>query len=246
MTKQMVLKKIEAIGLTEPEAAVYLAALETGTAPASEIARTAGLNRVTTYGLLMRLKSRGAIAVSSRGKAQVFTAADPEHFIADARQRADDLAGVLPQLLAMAGNHPVRPKVRVFEGIEGVQAAYRESLAAKSEILNYANSQNIRAHWPTYDADYVRVRADQKIFLRGLAPDDVQGRRVKAGDADFHRETRLLPKKHFWVENEIKIWDDKFLIASFEPQVFAVIIESPPMVETQRQIFGIAWEYAGK
>ena len=242
----MLLKKVEGIGLSAQESRVYLAALESGIAPASKIATEAGLNRVTTYGLLMRLKERGFVTVATRQRTQVFTALDPEHFIAEARQRSDELAGVLPQLLALAGNHPVRPRVRVFEDIDGVKSAYRETLTAASEILNYANSKNIRAHWPDYDDEYVRLRSEKKIFLRGLAPDDLQGRRVQGGDGEFHRATRLLPKKLFWVENEIKIWDNKFLIATFEPQPVAIVIESEPIVATQRQIFEIAWEYAKK
>ncbi|MCF7812556.1 hypothetical protein K9M59_03095 [Candidatus Gracilibacteria bacterium] len=237
-----IIKKLIDTGLSQNEAIVYLSSLENGTAPASSIAETAGLNRVTTYSVLERLLEEGLMAVSQRKGTKHFTALSPDILIEEIQRRAENLNRSLPLLKSLMGGQEDRPLVRFFKGLEGVQNAYWETLESRTQMLNYANSKNIRDHWPDYDQEYVLERKKKKIFLRGLAPEDLQGKKVQEKDAEYFRETRLLPKKHFWVENEINIYDDKFFIASFDPEPFAIIIQSQTVADTQRQIFEIAWE----
>ncbi len=239
-----IVKQLTDIGLSEKESQVYLAALESGTAPVSTIAEVANLNRVTTYGLLQDLLFQGLVTLIEKRGVQHFSAMNPEIFVEDVQRRADTLAESLPFLKSLMGTQESRPVVRFFDGLEGVKKAYLETLRSKTEILDYANSKNIRVHWPEYDQEYVSLRKKKQIFLRGICPDDAYGKRVLAEDKKYFRLTRLLPQKHFWVENEIKIFDDKLFIASFEPQTFAILIQSQTVADTQRQIFEIAWTFA--
>ncbi len=244
MDKNILISKLKAIGFTENEARIYLAALESNESPASHIAESADMNRVSAYSILKKLRRKGVVSVVEKKKTQLFTAVAPEIFVEDVKRKADSLEESLPLLKALMGAEVFHPAVRYFEGIDAVKKAYSMTLDSKTEILNYANSKNIRLHWPEYDSEYVLQRKLHKIFLKGIAPDDAEGRKVKEMDHLYYRETRLLEKKHFKVENEIKIFDDKLFIASFEPVTFAIIIESRPVADTQRQIFEISWSFA--
>ena len=246
MHKSLLIEKLRAIGLSLNEARVYLASLEGNTSPVSAIAGTAGMNRVSTHSILKRLLSRGLVVMSQQDGVTCYSATAPELFVKDVQAKAIDLQKSLPLLKALTNNHRDQPTVRFFEGDTGVKQAYHETLVATTEILNYSNSRDLRTYWPEYDEEYVVKRSMQKIFLRGLAPDDSQGRKVQATDEKYYRETRLLDKKHFAAENEINIYDDKFFIASFEPSPFAIIIESQAVADTQRQIFEIAWSFSDK
>ena len=57
----MLEKELEKIGLTEKEAAVYLALLKLGPTTALKIARETGIKRPTVYTTLDALKGRGLV-----------------------------------------------------------------------------------------------------------------------------------------------------------------------------------------
>lgn len=233
------------IGLNDKEAAVYLATLELGNAPASEIASKAKLNRVTTYDILNKLLHRGYISRSSKNKTKLFSATDPDTIREDLKQKYNNFKTALPKLRRLHGN-TTHPHIRYYEGLEGIKKIYLDTLSAKTEILNYADSKSIRTFWPDYDEEYVNQRVKRKIYLRGISPLDEYGQAVVAQNHKSHREIRLVPPTEFSFQNEINIYDDKVSIISFgHDEILGMIIESPEIADTQRAIFMMAWSFAG-
>ncbi|MFH0769830.1 MAG: helix-turn-helix domain-containing protein [Candidatus Peregrinibacteria bacterium] len=237
---------LRSVGLDPKEAALYLAGLELHSAPASEYAKAAGMNRITAYNTLEGLARRGTVTVTKKARAKWYSPVLPEQLAIEARKNADALARVLPELRSMQGGGGRRPVVRFFEGWEGLRSVYEDTLTAKSELLNFANSAVVRRFWPDYDGEYVVERVRRGIYLRGIAPDDEAGRKVHGEDRKRKREIRLVPVKDFDFGNEINIYDHKVAICSFgsPEKMFAVIIESKEVAETQRQIFEMAWRFA--
>lgn len=243
---------LEAAGLSDREAELYLAGLQLGSAPASEYAKVTDLNRITAYNTLEELVARGLFTLVKKPSGKWYAPVAPESVAVEARKNAEAVARALPELRALQGSHYRKPHVRFFEGWEGVRRVYEDTLTAKSELLNYANSALVRRHWPLYDDEYVAERVKRGIFLRGLAPDDDAGRQVHGEDRKRRREIRLVPAKDFDFGNEINIYDHKVAICSFDSglkgdsDMFGIIIESKEVAETQKQIFEMAWRYAGK
>lgn len=234
------------IGLSEKESRVYLATLEIGPSPASEIALRAKLNRVTTYDILEKLIEQGFILNHAKNKIRLYHAIDPDTVRQNIRQHYLDFKGALPELRRLNGTTYI-PRIRYYEGIEGVKKVYTDTLNSKTEILNYADSKSIREHWPSYDNDYVKERVKRHIYLRGIAPLDEQGKKVAAENEKNHREIRLVKAGPYSFSNEINIYDDKVSIISFgKKEVVGLIIESAEISSTQRAIFMMAWEFAGQ
>lgn len=241
---------LQAVGLDAAEAQLYLAGLQLGSAPASEYAKMTGLNRITSYNLLETMVRRGHFTMMKKMRAKWYAPVAPEYLSLEARKSADALERVLPELRSMQGSAYRRPHVRFFEGLEGVRHVYDDTLTAETELLNFANSAVVRRFWPSYDEEYVNERVKRGVRLRGIAPDDATGRRVHGEDTQKLREIRLVPASDFDFTNEINIYDHKVAICSFESgmkgdaDMFAVIIESREVANTQRQIFEMAWRYA--
>lgn len=232
--------------MSEKEAKVYLACLELGSSTVAEIAQKAKINRVTTYDILEKLMQKGMVNSMQKKGGRYFDATDPQIISSDMKRRAGDFKNALPDLKRLRGD-AIHPRIRYFEGLDGIKAIYEDTLSSKTEILNYANSKEIRDHWPAYDAEYVAKRVKKKIWLRGIAPLDEHGKWVKEHDKENHREIRLVPSGEFTFTNEINIYDNKVAIISYKDvPLIGMVIESSEIANTQRDIFKMAWEFAGK
>lgn len=239
---------IQSAGLDQNEAELYLAGLQLGSAPASEYAKRARLNRITAYNTLEGMVRKGHFTMERKMRAKWYAPVAPEYLAIESRKNADALERALPELRSLQGAKHRSPHIRFFEGWEGVQKVYEDTLTANDELLNFANSAVVREHWPAYDQDYVEERVKRGVHLRGIAPDDAAGRKVHGEDKQRLREIRLVPAKEFDFQNEINIYDSKVAICSFGSgqDLFGVIIESKEVAETQKQIFEMAWRYAGR
>lgn len=246
------LKILSGAGLTDREAELYLAGLRLGSAAASFYAKAIGENRITAYNALEMLVHRGLFTVERTTRGKCYAPIAPEYLSVEVRKNADAVERALPELRSLRGAHYRQPHIRFFQGWEGVRRVYEDTLTAHSEILNFANSAVVRAHWPQYDSEYVAQRVKRGIHLRGIAPSDEAGQRVHGEDRRKKREIRLVSAKEFDFTNEINIYDHKVAICSFvegrqsSDEMFGVIIESKEVAETQRQIFEMAWRYGGK
>jgi HTH-type transcriptional regulator, sugar sensing transcriptional regulator len=251
MSKDL-LHVLRSAGLDDKEAPLYLAGLQLGSAPASEYAKSTGLNRITSYNTLEGLVKRGMFTVEKKVRGKAYAPVAPEHLAVEVRKNAEAVQRMLPELRSLQGSTYRKPHVRFFDGWDGVRRVYEDTLTAKSELLNFANSAVVRKFWPEYDEEYVAQRVKRGIHLRGIAPDDAAGRQVHGEDRKKLREIRLVSAKEFDFTNEINIYDSKVAICSFSSskkggeEVFGVIIESKEVAETQRQIFEMAWGFAGK
>ncbi|MDD3861470.1 MAG: hypothetical protein PHP74_01090, partial [Candidatus Gracilibacteria bacterium] len=196
-----------------------------------------------TYDILEKLKTRGLVSYFTKKKISYFTALSPEVVVDQFEKKTNDLRSALPEFKRLSGetNHP---RIRYFEGIEGIKAIYSDSLSSKTEILNFSNSSEIRKIWPTYDDDYVEKRAKKKIFLRGICLKDHEGEIVKSEDKKYFREMCLVDPTKFDFTNEINIYDDKVSIISFKTELIGMIIESIEIANSQRAIFNMCWQFS--
>ena len=231
------------IGFTDKEAKIYLACLELGTGTVVELSRKSGITRGSTYDILEEMLDKGYVSKILKDKHMIFTAVDPEVLKKRYQDSLRDFELALPELKGLFHKHS-RPRVRYFEGIDGIKRVYEDTLTSTTEILNYANSKSIRTYWPMYDEEYVKQRVKKNIFLKGIAPDDESGQKVKKEDKKCLRETRLLSSKDFQFTNEINIYDNKVAITSFGEELIGIIIESQEIAHTQRDIFKMAWAFA--
>ncbi|MBD3330188.1 hypothetical protein GF354_01500 [Candidatus Peregrinibacteria bacterium] len=230
------------LGLNLKEAKVYLACIENGTAPVSTIASTAKINRVTTYDILDKLKKKGLVSHFTKNKVKYFNGTDPDILLEEFEKRTNDLRTAIPKFKQLTGE-TAHPRVRYFEGLEGIKSIYTDTLTAKTEILNYSNSKEIREIWPNYDKEYVAKRAEKRIFLKGICPDDAIGQKVHREDEKYFRRMQLIPESQLNITNEINIYDDKVAIISFKDELIGMIIESTEIANSQRAIFNMCWNH---
>ena len=234
-------------GLKPQEAKVYLASLKLGQATVGRLAETADVQRTFVYDIVRDLSERGLMSqIEIRGKLH-FSPVSLEQFQKIQENKLKKFAEILPELKALEKTTGDRPRVRFFEGKEGIRFALEDTLNQPNggEILAYATAEGFYQQDEEYALDYIQRRVAKKIFAKTIAPDNSENRWYTAQDKQHLRQTRLVNQKSYPFTNEIDIYGNKVTIMSLQGELLAVIIESKSIASTQRAIFELAWRGAG-
>lgn len=249
---------LEKIGLSHKDADVYLACLELGTQPASVIAKKAGLKRPTTYLILEGLVKKGLVSEYTGSNVKYFTSVAPEYLLHYVEKRRRELTShqreleqFLPQFQSLSNPYSLNPKVRFYEGMNGVERVMNDTLSEKELLRSYStiDAWFARPDTKEYILWYGRQRViEKKIPLRCICPDTPVSRKYLEGDypeIQTHSELskfRWLPKDIQLFSNEINIYENKVAIVCLgKNELLGVIIESAGIAETQKSIFEVAW-----
>jgi len=148
------------MNFSEKEADVYLGLLELGKGTVSVIARKAGLNRTTGYHILDSLSAKGLVSVSGSEPLQEYVAESPERITELLQKKFDEYQNYLKQAketvpqLKSFHNISDRPKVRFYEGKQGLIDVYEDTLTSHEPLRAYANFEDMHKALPDYFPSY--------------------------------------------------------------------------------------------
>jgi sugar-specific transcriptional regulator TrmB len=241
--------KLTDIGLSEKEAGVYISLLELGRGTVSQICRGANINRTTGYDILDSLSAKGLVIISGKEPKQEYSAESPENlsrFITkDIKQKHEALKkteDLIPQLKSIH-NMTDRPRVRFYEGIEGLIEVYEDTLTSHEPIRAYATVDDMHAALPNYFPKYYKRRAGNGISIRAIIPKTEIGLERGTHDKEEARESAFVPADKFYFSPEINIYDNKVMIASLREKL-GIIIESAEIADAMKKIYELAWAEA--
>lgn len=244
--------KLIEFGLSDKEANVYLAMLELGPSSVQDIAKKAGVNRATTYVMIEMLKRRGLMSSVDRGKKTFFAAESPEHLLGIVseemrviEEKKKRLENLMPQFMGLFNSIEHKPKVRFFEGEEGIRAC-REAQIEMAQV-----GQVVRT-FLHYDKDIVEVaKIDQEKRIK-LSSGPYHGRGLYSIDPGVEMplfgknvEMRRVPDSIPSFRGELNVYQTFILIGTTKPLPMGVIIESEELAGLCRSLFDLAWMAAG-
>jgi sugar-specific transcriptional regulator TrmB len=252
MTKELNTKLkniLRSAGFSDKETGVYFALLELGKGTVSQIARKAGINRTTGYDILDNLVAKGVVSISGKEPKQEYVAESPtaitEHVLREIENKKEalkEIEKIVPELSSMH-NKAGRPKVLFYEGKEGLQKVYEDTLSSHEEILAYASVEDIQPTLPHYFPEYYKRRAKKGIPIRAIFPESPEARERASLDVEEIRQSRIVPAEKFGFHPEINIYDNKVMIASWREQL-GIIIESAEIADAMKKIYELAWAEA--
>ena len=133
-----------------------------------------------------------------------------------------------------------RPKVRFYEGVNGLKDVYEDTLTSHEEILAYANVDQMHQTLTGYFPKYYERRTEKNISIRAIIPNSPVGRNRASEDKKEKRETELVPIEKYNFSPEINIYDNKVMIASWREKL-GIIIESAEIADAMKKIYELAW-----
>ncbi|MEK7655939.1 MAG: helix-turn-helix domain-containing protein [Patescibacteria group bacterium] len=241
--------KLLEFGMSDKETNVYLAMLELGPASVQDIAKKAGVNRATTYVMLETLKRRGLMSSVERGKKTVFAPESPEHLLflmKDEIYRTEEkkkrLETVLPNLMALFRAVEDKPKVRYFEGEEGVKAG-REAMM---ELTRGTAAGRVFIH---YDRNMIELAQYNEETRHKLSTSVARAKVLYSIDDGLKVPTFAKNVEARQIENdaapfhgECDIFDKFIVVATTRTRPIAVIIESEDIAGLFKSFFDLLWK----
>lgn len=241
---------IKNIGFSDKEAKVYLALLELGEAPVQQIAEKAGVNRATTYVILESLMKRGVASKVEKGKKTYFAAENPAALLRlfrmqekEIQEKAGEFKRTLPELEALYNLAEEKPRVRYFEGKDGL-------LAMQEDFLT-SGVKKLFAIYSADELDTIFTEEERKHYIERRQAQGISVRSIYTKIGGPYRsptpaERKFVPKEQFPFSSDITIYGNRVAIATLRGKLISVIIESKEIADTLRLIFELAWSGAGK
>lgn len=196
------------------------------------------------YDVLEALKQKGLASQIKKSKKTLFSAEDPRSLEQTLDEKKHRLQVMLPELLSLANFLDNKPRIRFYEGTEGIKEVYKDTLRYPDlELLAWVAEEAIEAFDEKFLNDYyLPRRVEKKIWVRAIAPDVPYMQQYKGQDIPSLRKTRLLDAARFPLDVEINLYGrNKIGIMSFSEKI-GLIIESERIFRTLESIFEAQWE----
>ena len=230
-------------GFSEKEAKVYLALLELGEGNIAKITQKSGIKRATVYLEIEALKNKGYVSLVKRKGRNIYLAENPLRIEEHLREKTENISKLMPELLSIANAMDHKPKVRYFEGVEGIKDVYKDTLQYKgTEILGWYSDDRIDHFDKSFILDYyMQKRIANKIPLRMFAVQSTFMNSMNEKDPKHLRQMKIIKSDQFFFSAEINLYSkDKIAIIAHRENI-ALIIESKKIYDTLKSIFEIMW-----
>lgn len=239
-----IVRALSELGLHETEARFYVAALELGGAPMRDVAEKAGISRTNAYDVFQRLRQQGLVSEvsGSNAKALMVVAGPPGELTAMFEDRRRKLQQLMPELNSLHVGSLAKPRVRYFQGLEGIKSVLDATLGCRSKKLLGILSMRDLYQVPgrMWMDDLVRRRIEAGVQLRAIRSpiNDMHGH-WPSSEADL-RELRFAPPG-FVFSMTTYIYDEMVAIISSQRENFAMTIESAELATMQTYMFEALW-----
>src|SRR3989344_529128 len=241
-TNEQIKLNLQSFGFSEKEAVVYIALLELGKGTVRQISSKAGINRTTSYDILGSLSNKGLVTVSGKEPKSEYAVEPPEAITAYLKKVAEETAehikkseAIIPELELLHAKQN-RPKIRFYEGKEGLEKVYEDTLTSSEPIRAYATIDDMHKALPNYFPKYYQRRAEKNISIRAIVPETPSRRQRKTHDVEEKRQIAFVPPDKFYFSPEINIYDNKVMIASWREKL-GIIIESHEIADAMKKIY---------
>jgi len=238
----------EVLDLNLVDVKVYEAALELGPTSVQSIARKAKIVRTTAYRSIDRLKEKGLMSVSVMGKKKYFVAEDPEKLInltkdksKQIQQAKKTLSEILPKLKGIANTVSGKPKVRFYEGAEGLKSVYDETLNYRN-ILVHCMTEGWPKLIPDYLPEYLRQVQKRGIKTREVVETSPRGNEYCRLYSSKNNKILQLPKK-YKSETDYMIYGNKVAFLSYNRKnPVGIVVEDEEIVRHEKIHFEVMWK----
>lgn len=234
------LRTIQALGLNDKSARIYLALLEMHIATVSDIARQSGLKRPTVYLILEELRCDGYVAELLDKKIKQYQAVDPAILLIKKKTEIKQFAEMLPLLQTIHNHGSERPRVQYIEAREAILDVY-ESLNYAGEAFYISSYRQIDCVFPGKFEQWLKgyARKHYRVKSHHLIPagaeELIYGKKLKKTG----QKVRVLPIR---LLTDVVLTEKHLALSNLGDKPFVILIESTALVHSLRPLFEMMWQ----
>ena len=242
----MVENVLKELGLSEAEAKIYLALLDTGSTLVGPIIKKTGLHRGTTYQILQRLKEKGLVSSIIKGKKQYFEPVDPERLMDVLKEKEENLKKILPDLKTRLNANKEKQEVMVYQGVKGIRSVMDkilEELNPKGEYYDFGVSglfrEVMKEYWDVWQIKKKKYKIESKVIfnqeLKKKKPNLLK---------EYYGELRFHPKEYSSITDTLIYRDTVVLFIWTAKPPIAAVIKNKDNAESYKNQFKLMWKMA--
>ena len=238
------LPRLEEIGLSRNEAAVYTALLGLGETKTGAIVKKTGMHRVLIYDALDALIEKGLATFVIKENRKYFQATDPEKLIDFLKEKQEIVKSLLPELNTIQEKSKVQQQVAIYLGVKGLKTAFNnmlKELSPEGRYYCFATGFIEEMLGPKYHEDFQRHKRENNInsriiYYNKLALEKGFTKKI-FGEIRFHLMS--------YFPTDTYIYNDKVLIVIFDANPpFAISIKNKQTAESYVKLFNMFWKDA--
>lgn len=240
----MDIQLLEEIGLTKPQAEAYRTLVSLGGSTAPALAAAIRESRSNTYKLLDRLCDLGlATKDTSTAKIQYYPSSpaaleqlvQKQSVLIQARERK--LNAAMPDLLNFFFVHSEQPSIRYFQGKQGIEQIFSDMLRTGQHIYLLRSPADVSFYDDQFFEVFRKKRAKLGIKTYALTPDVPSAIHDPEVDKKNLFFRTWLTDQDYTANVEWDIYGNKIALISYGEEAIGIILESPQMAESFRQVF---------
>jgi HTH-type transcriptional regulator, sugar sensing transcriptional regulator len=237
------IETLDRLGIEEKQAKVYLACLELGSATIQELAEKSGIKRTSIYNFLEEIKNKGLVSEIKKGNKNLLIAEDPNNLKKRLENNLKKIEEVLPDLMGIFNLPGSKPKMRYYEGMDGIRKVYEDTYSHGGKLYGFADWDKIMPNdemdeWLWKFADE-RKKRGVKFFA--IVKEGRFAREAKKREKDQLRESKIVDDVQF--ETELNMYGgNRVAMMSFRQPYSAIIIEDKAIHNTLMSIWKLLWK----
>lgn len=230
------------LDLSKQEASIYIAALELGFSSISDIAKKAGIKRPTAYYVIEELIKKHLVSRAPKGRRAFYLAESPHKLLDKIREQEKKLVTALPHFEALQNSAPNKPKIRFYEGKEGIMSIYNEIFKTRQKIFAIGSMKkffHVFSH--EENAKFFDLLRQEGGQIYDLIENSEEAKNyAKVSYRKKLGRVKFLPED-FKIGTDTLITRNRVALISFSSMV-GVLVENEEIAETQRNTLEFMWE----
>ncbi|MEA1925643.1 MAG: helix-turn-helix domain-containing protein [Patescibacteria group bacterium] len=251
--KDVLVKELIKLGLSEKEASVYIAAIQIGSSPVQKISQKAKVNRATTYVIIDSLTQMGLMSTYDEGAKTYYVAQKPDQLInfftnkeSELHEKIKRLEDVLPELNMLYRNHSDRPRVKYYEGLEGlkaVQSDFADSLEKEDVMYIFLPYDEFERSVLKKRLNRIRQkRVRKKIRVKVIYTSRFGRQKEYESDGKKRLQEHLfVDRKKYPFQGGMNIYGNKIFMIDYLGRLGGVVIENKILAHLLKCIFEMIW-----